>query len=211
MIYTAIPIAFLMGITASDRRYSSTAVGFPIRNDLSAFLKRLPKGFPSWVGVRAACTYVHMRPNCQLSASDSLACCSPSRRVLVGYCRIVPTDCEDTTRRDGAQFIIYPSSIPHHSLLKPLCAPTNLPKSTQQIPCVLAPRYPKSAHQKQPISTSSPKVLLRFNSCSTQSSLESHSQLTWESLARSFSCATVRVPHCPGHAQPCRKPTTIHL
>ena len=211
MIYTAIPIAIQVGITASDRRYSSTAVGFPIRNDLSAFLQRLSKRFPSWVGVRAACTYVHMRPNCQLSATDSLDCCTPSRQVLVGSCRIVPTDCEDTTHRDSTQFVIYPSPIPHYSLLKPQCAPTNLPKNTQQIPCVLAPRYPKSAHQKQPISTTSPEVPLMFSSCSAHSSLECHSKLTWKSLARSFSCATVRVPHCPGHAKPYQQTTKIHL
>lgn len=201
MMYTAIPIALLMGISARKRRYSSTAVGFPIRNDLSAFLQRLCKWFPSWVGVRAACTYVHMRPNYRLSATDSLARCSPSRRMLVGSCLIVPTDCEDTTHRNSAQIVCKPLPIPHHSPLKPLCAPSKIHVTTQQIPCVLANRYPKSAHQKHAISATSPCVPLMFNSCSTHGSLGSHSRFTWESLARSFSCATIHFPHYPGHAR----------
>ena len=58
MIYTAIPIAFLMGIPARKRRYSSTAVGFPIRNDQKPFIQGLLGEFPSWMGTRAQRIYV---------------------------------------------------------------------------------------------------------------------------------------------------------
>ena len=44
--------------TAKKRRYSSTAVGFPIRNDLSAYLQGISATFPTWERARRACTYV---------------------------------------------------------------------------------------------------------------------------------------------------------
>ena len=44
--------------TAKKRRYSSTAVGFPIRNDLSACLQGISATFPTWERARLACTYV---------------------------------------------------------------------------------------------------------------------------------------------------------
>lgn len=43
---------------AQKRRYSSTAVGFPIRNDLSAYLQGISAPFPTWERTRLACTYV---------------------------------------------------------------------------------------------------------------------------------------------------------
>ena len=44
--------------SAKKRRYSSTAVGFPIRNDLSACLQGISATFPTWERARLACTYV---------------------------------------------------------------------------------------------------------------------------------------------------------
>lgn len=46
-------------LTAQERRYSSTAVGFPIRFDLRGYSQRVSGVFPSWVGARCACTYVY--------------------------------------------------------------------------------------------------------------------------------------------------------
>ena len=43
---------------AKKRRYSSTAVGFPIRDDLSACLQGISATFPTWERARRACTYV---------------------------------------------------------------------------------------------------------------------------------------------------------
>ena len=40
------------------RRYSSTAVGFPIRNDQKADCQRVSRGFPTWERARRAGTYV---------------------------------------------------------------------------------------------------------------------------------------------------------
>ena len=49
---------FPCDITAKKRRYSSTAVGFPIRNDLSAHSQGISGVFPTWVRTRRAPTYV---------------------------------------------------------------------------------------------------------------------------------------------------------
>ena len=44
--------------SAKKRRYSSTAVGFPIRDDLSAYLQGVSATFPTWERARLACIYV---------------------------------------------------------------------------------------------------------------------------------------------------------
>ena len=44
--------------SAKKRRYSSTAVGFPIRDDLSACLQGISATFPTWERARLACIYV---------------------------------------------------------------------------------------------------------------------------------------------------------
>ena len=49
---------FPCNIPAKKRRYSSTAVGFPIRNDLSAHSQGISEGFPTWMRTRRAPTYV---------------------------------------------------------------------------------------------------------------------------------------------------------
>ena len=49
---------------AKKRRYSSTAVGFPIRDDLSACLQGISATFPTWERARLACTYVRVLGIC---------------------------------------------------------------------------------------------------------------------------------------------------
>ena len=84
--------------TATKRRYSSTAVGFPIRFDLRGYSQRVSRVFPSWVGARCACTYVYAhgidfelsesrQPRCSLSTCklpDSTAY-TPIRRPQFSY------------------------------------------------------------------------------------------------------------------------------
>jgi hypothetical protein len=69
---TTTPCSSLQGSSARERRYSSTAVGFPIRNDQKAHSQRVSEGFPSWVGARCAYTYVQGRENCVLSHIERL-------------------------------------------------------------------------------------------------------------------------------------------
>ena len=59
---------YLQAIPPRKRRYSSTAVGFPIRYDLSAHSQGISSHFPSGVRARCACTYV-----CPHAMSDNQA------------------------------------------------------------------------------------------------------------------------------------------
>lgn len=58
MILSTVVAGFPCDISAKKRRYSSTAVGFPIRNDLSAHSQGISEVFPTWVCTRRAPTYV---------------------------------------------------------------------------------------------------------------------------------------------------------
>lgn len=85
-------------LSAKERRYSSTAVGFPIRFDLRDYSQRVSGMFPSWVGARCACTYVYAHgidfelsesrlPQCSLSTCklpESTAS-TPIRRPQFSY------------------------------------------------------------------------------------------------------------------------------
>ena len=50
--------------SAKKRAYSSTPVGFPIRDDLSAYLQGISATFPTWERARRACTYVRVLGIC---------------------------------------------------------------------------------------------------------------------------------------------------
>ena len=58
MIHSTVVAGFPCDIPAKKRRYSSTAVGFPIRDDLSAHSQGISEVFPTWVRTRRAPTYV---------------------------------------------------------------------------------------------------------------------------------------------------------
>ena len=83
---------------AQKRRYSSTAVGFPIRYDLRDYSQRVSGVFPSWVGARCACTYVYAhgiafklsesrQPQCSLSTCNlpTSTAYTPIRRPQFSY------------------------------------------------------------------------------------------------------------------------------
>ena len=61
---------FPASIPPRKRRYSSTAVGFPIRNDLSAYSQGVSEVFPSWERARFACTYVCPHVKCDFQAYE---------------------------------------------------------------------------------------------------------------------------------------------
>ena len=54
---------------ARKRRYSSTAVGFPIRNDQKADCQRVSRVFPTWERARRAGAYVREPQLCVCSSS----------------------------------------------------------------------------------------------------------------------------------------------
>ena len=85
-------------LSAQKRRYSSTAVGFPIRFDLRGYSQRVSRVFPSWVGARCACTYVYAhgiadelseerQPQCSLSTCNlpATTAYTPIRRPQFSY------------------------------------------------------------------------------------------------------------------------------
>lgn len=85
-------------LSATKRRYSSTAVGFPIRFDLRGYSQRVSGVFPSWVGARCACTYVYAhgiafelsesrQPQCSQSTCNlhALTASTPIRRPQFSY------------------------------------------------------------------------------------------------------------------------------
>ena len=58
MLHSTVVAGFPCDISAKKRRYSSTAVGFPIRDDLSAHSQGISEVFPTWMRTRRAPTYV---------------------------------------------------------------------------------------------------------------------------------------------------------
>ena len=58
MKHSTVGVGSIDAFSAKNRRYSSTAVGFPIRDDLSACLQGISATFPTWERARLACTYV---------------------------------------------------------------------------------------------------------------------------------------------------------
>jgi len=82
----------IAGIPARKRRYSSTAVGFPIRNDQKAHSQRVSEGFPSWVGARCAYTYVQGRENCVLWHSERLDKSLTEAHIRLGFDAFTPNE-----------------------------------------------------------------------------------------------------------------------
>ena len=70
MIITLAGGGYPATLTARKRRYSSTAVGFPIRNDLRAYSQGISGVFPSWERARFACTYVCPHAKCDFQTYE---------------------------------------------------------------------------------------------------------------------------------------------
>lgn len=67
-----------MVFSAKKRRYSSTAVGFPIRYDLRAYSQGISRTFPSRVCAHCARLYVRVRPIAKGRTLDVLPQCWPT-------------------------------------------------------------------------------------------------------------------------------------
>ena len=97
---------------AQKRRYSSTAVGFPIRFDLRGYSQRVSRVFPSWVGARCACTYVYAHGiDFELSESRQPQC-------SLSTCKLPASTASTPIRRP--QFSCLAGTI---ALAKLLCSP----------------------------------------------------------------------------------------
>ena len=67
-----------MVFSTEKRRYSSTAVGFPIRYDLRAYYQGVSRAFPSRVCAHRARLYVRVRPISEGLTIDVLPVCWPT-------------------------------------------------------------------------------------------------------------------------------------
>lgn len=78
MHISSVAAGFPCGISAKKRRYSSTAVGFPIRNDQKPYSQGISEGFPTCIGARRVRIYVRRRHFCEYQSYEALH--SPSSR-----------------------------------------------------------------------------------------------------------------------------------
>lgn len=69
---SSVAAGFPCGISAKKRRYSSTAVGFPIRNDQKPYSQGISEGFPTWVRARRVRIYVRRRHFCEYQSYEAL-------------------------------------------------------------------------------------------------------------------------------------------
>lgn len=74
-----------MVFSTEKRRYSSTAVGFPIRYDLRAYSQGISKAFPSRVCAHRARLYVRVRPITKAQSTDALPKCWPTPVHLLSF------------------------------------------------------------------------------------------------------------------------------
>jgi hypothetical protein len=72
MKHSTVVAGFPCDISAKKRAYSSTPVGFPIRDDLSAYLQGISATFPTWERARLACIYVRNLGICMDLAKKNL-------------------------------------------------------------------------------------------------------------------------------------------
>lgn len=134
---TTTPCISLQGSTAGKRRYSSTAVGFPIRNDQKAHSQRVSEGFPSWAQTRPPRIYVHMRPNCHQHPATRL----PQDQTVRSYS---PTKLADTPNERPKNHPTNPLQRPHNTSFAPYIPPANDPRSAAHPPTIHPPSSPGS-------------------------------------------------------------------
>ena len=126
-----------MPYTAKKRRYSSTAVGFPIRIDQKPHSERVSHGFPSWERARRAPIYVcgrekveylpYVAPTqtvptpCELSANDPQ---TPNERPKKSSLR--PHLALTKPIKTPHKALTKPIEIPHLDLTEPVSCPRSL-------------------------------------------------------------------------------------
>ena len=78
MLQSTVCVGSPDALSAKKRRYSSTAVGFPIRNDQKPYSQGISEGFPTCIGARRVRIYVRRRHFCEYQSYETLH--SASRR-----------------------------------------------------------------------------------------------------------------------------------
>lgn len=124
---SSVAAGFPCGISAKKRRYSSTAVGFPIRNDQKPYSQGISEGFTTWVRARRVRIYVRRRHFCEYQSYEALHSASTRSTYLPLFASSTP-----------CRVLNLPSSRPcqHHvSVLNRPCylpVTTNLPSDYER-------------------------------------------------------------------------------
>ena len=87
---SSVAAGFPCGISAKKRRYSSTAVGFPIRNDQKPYSQGISEGFPTCIGARRVRIYVRRRPFCEYQSYEALHSASTCSTYLPFFASSTP-------------------------------------------------------------------------------------------------------------------------
>ena len=124
---SSVDAGFPCGISAKNRRYSSTAVGFPIRNDQKPYSQGISEGFPTCIGARRVRIYVRRRHFCEYQSYEALHSASTCSTYLP----------------------LFASSTPSRVLNLPLSRPCQHHVSVLNRPCdLLVTSNPPSEHER---------------------------------------------------------------
>ena len=77
--------------SAKKRRYSSTAVGFPISNDQKPYSQGISEGFPTCIGARRVRIYVRRRHFCEYQSYEALHSASTHSTYLPLFASSTPS------------------------------------------------------------------------------------------------------------------------
>ena len=118
---SSVAAGFPCGISAKKRRYSSTAVGFPIRNDQKCYSQGISEGFPTCIGARRVRIYVRRRHFCEYQSYEMLHCASTRSTYLPLFASSTPS-----------RVLNLPLSRPRQHHVSVLNRPCDLPVTTNQ-------------------------------------------------------------------------------
>lgn len=119
MLNSSVAAGFPCGISAKKRRYSSTAVGFPIRNDQKPYSQGISEGFPTRIGARRVRIYVRRRQFCEYQSYEALHSASTRSTYLPLFASSTPSRVQNL-----------PSTRPPQHHVSVLNRPCDLPVSS---------------------------------------------------------------------------------
>ena len=90
MIQSRVCVGSPDALSAKKRRYSSTAVGFPIRNDQKPYSQGISEGFPTCIGARSVRIYVRRRHICEYQSYEALHSASTRSTYLPLFASSTP-------------------------------------------------------------------------------------------------------------------------
>lgn len=90
MLQSTVCVGSPDALSAKKRRYSSTAVGFPIRNDQKPYSQGISEGFPTCIGARRVRIYVRRRHFCEYQSYEALHSASTRSTYLPLFASSTP-------------------------------------------------------------------------------------------------------------------------